>query len=179
MSGHEPLVQRRAFIAQYVFRDFYARLTYHLDATSRHLGIRVSAAHHNASHAFVHYEFGAWWGLAVMRAGFESDIDSGVMKKMFIILADAAECLYFCVRSSIFAVPSFAYDTAVCSHDHGADHRIRRHISRTVGRQLQGTAHHAAVEFLGENFVFFFIFCHISRVCKDILKSETGRSLKV
>ena len=79
IEGDETLVQFEAFRLQNTHRYFNASLTNLLDATSLHLGKRIHAATDASLHTFSYDKVGTRRRLAIMRTGFETYIDGGIL----------------------------------------------------------------------------------------------------
>ena len=79
IEGDESLVQFEAFRLQNTHRYFNACLTNLLDATPLHLGKRIHAAADASLHTFSYDKVGTRRRLAIMRTGFETYIDGGIL----------------------------------------------------------------------------------------------------
>ena len=79
IEGDETLVQFEAFCLQNTYCYLDSCLTNLLDATSLHLGKRIHAATDTSLHAFSYDKVGARRRLAIMRTGFETYIDGGIL----------------------------------------------------------------------------------------------------
>ena len=148
IEGDEALVQFEAFRLQNTHRYLDACLTNLPDPTTLHLGERIHAATDTSLHDFPDDQVGTRRRLAIMRTGFETHVDGGILQKMLIFGLHRSKGIDLCMPLATSYMIALADDSSFCTHDDGAHHRIRLRILPTILSQLQAAAHEHFVNLL-------------------------------
>ena len=140
LAADEMRYEVETLLAQYSHSDLNARLAHDGNASSAHLGERVDTPHYHTMEPLAYNHFCTRRSAAIVSAGFESDIDGGIMQEGEVFCAYAAHSHYLGVRLSGLVVPAFAND-AVGMDDDSTYHRVRMGGQFAVACQLKGTLH--------------------------------------